>query len=312
MARGIGGVEFVQGLLPESMAPVVALVTQLGDVWFLAAVVTYLYVRDGRERFAVVAARALGALGVVNALKYYFAFPRPNAPLAALEAVHPAIQPLYAATGFASGYGFPSGHAVLSTAVYVSLAGALSTGEARRRYAAAAALVGVVSLSRVALGVHYLVDVLAGVAVALAFLGATALLLRRAGRERGAVAFLVAVACAAAGVASSGAGFDQVLLLAAALGGLAGWAAFRAAETAGEGGRRSAVHVWTAGLALAALFVATVGAAGPVPGLPAAVGLAVAGLVLAPILRSPERGPPVGEFLDRLGVALDRAVGRGE
>ncbi|WP_254768138.1 phosphatase PAP2 family protein [Salinilacihabitans rarus] len=312
MARELGGVEFVQGVLPESLAPVVALVTQLGDVWFLALVVTLLYVRDGRERFAVVAARALGGLGVLYALKYYFAFPRPSAPLAPVEAVHPAIQPLYAATGFAGGYGFPSGHALLSTVVYVSLAGAVAAGSARRRYAAAAALVGAVSLSRVALGVHYLVDVLAGVAVGLAFLGATALLLRRAGRERGAVAFLVAVACAAAGVGSSGAAFDQVLLLAATLGALTGWAAFRAAETAGEDGRRSAVHVWTAGLAVAALFVVTVGAADPVPGLPAAVGLAVAGLVLAPILRSAERGRPVEEFLDRLGVALGRAVGRGE
>lgn len=66
-------------------------------------------------------------------------------------------------------YSFPSGHAMMSTAAYGALAYlAWSHLHSRRRHlllvAATVALVGLICFSRLYLGVHYLSDVLAGVA----------------------------------------------------------------------------------------------------------------------------------------------------
>jgi membrane-associated phospholipid phosphatase len=66
-------------------------------------------------------------------------------------------------------YSFPSGHAMASTAVYGALAylawGRLATLGARVLLAAGATvLVGLICFSRLYLGVHYLSDVLAGIA----------------------------------------------------------------------------------------------------------------------------------------------------
>lgn len=64
----------------------------------------------------------------------------------------------------ASGYGFPSGHAQGNTTVWAALA-----MRYRRRWLTALAciVVGLVSLSRVYLGVHYPADVLGGIAIGL-------------------------------------------------------------------------------------------------------------------------------------------------
>ena len=79
----------------------------------------------------------------------------------------------------ADGYGFPSGHATAATAVYGGVAAVLPAGTGRLRYAAAGSVVAVVALSRIAIGVHYLVGVVAGVLLGLTVL---ALLLALAGR----------------------------------------------------------------------------------------------------------------------------------
>ena len=64
-------------------------------------------------------------------------------------------------------YSFPSGHALGSTAVYVTLALLVSRQLARRRgrfllVGAAVLLAGLIGFSRLYLGVHYLSDVAAG------------------------------------------------------------------------------------------------------------------------------------------------------
>ena len=73
-------------------------------------------------------------------------------------------------------YSFPSGHAMTATAVYGALAyllaGRLPTpGRRIVLFVGTAALVGVICFSRLYLGVHYLSDVLAGVAAGIAWLG---------------------------------------------------------------------------------------------------------------------------------------------
>ena len=225
MSRGIGVLPAIQELVPEWAALLVALLTQLGDVWFLTLLVGVVYwVRpDDREDAVVVVGLMLAGFSLITALKYAFALPRPGQPLAELEALGPLARPLYEATGTADGYGFPSGHALLTTVVYGALAGRLSIGTARQRALGAATVVGLVSASRVALGVHYLVDVVAGVAVGLAFLLAANRLTARYPTDRPAITLSLAVALAVVALVVSGGAVDAVLILAAsfaAFGGL--------------------------------------------------------------------------------------------
>ncbi|WP_122090003.1 phosphatase PAP2 family protein [Halalkalicoccus subterraneus] len=172
MSRGVGEFELIQGAIPDSIAILFALLTQLGDIWFVTVLFLVLAVRyDGPDRDRIVAAGGLviGAIALVLIAKEVFALPRPDRPLVALEALPALYRPIYSLTGYASGYGFPSGHAVVSTAVYLSLATVLPVSTRRRRYTAATVLIAVVSFCRVALGLHYLVDVLAGIALSAGF-----------------------------------------------------------------------------------------------------------------------------------------------
>lgn len=179
MSRGVGAVEALQAVLPEWAVPVVNAVTQLGDVWFVFLLVPALYwfgpsrgwLAD-REDAGLFAGLALVALALVVALKALFAVPRPPEALRLVAT---------------DGYGFPSGHAIASTAIYGGLGVLLDRWTVARRIAVAAVVVAAVALSRVLLGLHYLVDVVAGVGVSLLVLGAVVALRRR---DRGAAPLL--------------------------------------------------------------------------------------------------------------------------
>lgn len=214
MSRGVGEFELVQGSIPDSLAVVVALLTQLGDVWFVALLLAVAFVRFDRDRIVTVIGLTMGAIALVIALKYAFALPRPDRPLVELETLPSLIRPVYELTAHASGYGFPSGHAVVTTAVYLSLAEVLPVSTRRRRYAVAASIIAVVGLSRVALGVHYLVDVLAGIGLSVAFLAVAFRFLSRyrtPGEQRTA-ALGLAVGLAFVSVVASGAHVDALAL----------------------------------------------------------------------------------------------------
>lgn len=228
MSRGFGELEPIQEAIPESLAVVVALLTQLGDVWFLALLLTGLYVSGlaRRQDIATVGGLWLAGLGLYNGLKEFFQFPRPDQPLADPAALPELIQPIYEATAMAGGYGFPSGHAVNSTVVYVALAAVLTVSTRRRRFAAAAAIVSTVCFTRLALGVHYLVDVLAGVSAGLLLLGVAATLIDREVADRPSVAFGIAIPLAVFFVLTSGANTESLLVLVASVGGFVGWRQF--------------------------------------------------------------------------------------
>lgn len=107
-----------------------------------------------RKRHAawMVLVSVTGGMLVSNLLKWGFARPRPD--------LVPHATVVYTQS-------FPSGHAMLSAAVYLTLGALLARTQARKRVkayllAVAAALTLVVGISRVYLGVHWPTDILAG------------------------------------------------------------------------------------------------------------------------------------------------------
>jgi undecaprenyl-diphosphatase len=134
-------------------------VTLLGNGAVLAALIVpplFVFARDDLKRHLapLVIAVALGGLAVF-ALKLAVDRPRPPVALAALNV------PLRTPDGVPPDASFPSGHAqtAFAAATYLALL-------YRRRAWIFLALAALVALSRVALGVHYPSDVIAG-----AFLG---------------------------------------------------------------------------------------------------------------------------------------------
>lgn len=228
MSRGVGALESIQDVLPEWVALVAALLTQLGDVWFLTLVLAALYWFDAprREAIATVAGAWLAGMGLYLGLKELFAFPRPNVPLAEPDMYPSLIRPVYEATALATGYGFPSGHAVSTTIVYFGLAAVLAVGTRRQRVAGAATIVGTVCFTRVALGVHYLVDVVAGVGVGFCLLLVVRALAALRPDDTATSTFGLAVVCAVFFAAASSVAVDSILVLAASLGGMIGWQTF--------------------------------------------------------------------------------------
>jgi membrane-associated phospholipid phosphatase len=175
--RSTGALEAARGL-PDALAGPTALASTLGDPLVVLVALLAGYWLGERDRWATVLGGALAALGVVLALKAVLALPRPSGP----PPLSPGEGPLGALYGRASatdGYGFPSGHATAATVVWGGLAATLARPSRRVRVALAATAVAAVAAARVVLGVHYLGDVLAGVALGTTcLLGGRALLAR--------------------------------------------------------------------------------------------------------------------------------------
>lgn len=229
--------------VPDWLVPIAAVLTQLGDPWFLYLGLALLYwladdrlAANPRRVGATVVAVGLGALAVTVGLKSLFAFPRPPS---AAEAAVPLWLPdllsdayVNAATG--DGFGFPSGHAIGATMVYGGLATFLDVGDRRTRRGVAAGVIVVVALSRVVLGVHYLADVAVGIVVGLAGLWLFGRVARTGFRPNPDRAFfLAAVLGAAATVVAAAGGHGGEVLEAGIVvgGGLGGYAVWRVRGT---------------------------------------------------------------------------------
>jgi membrane-associated phospholipid phosphatase len=170
-ARAVG-VESLLAGLPLPVPFLFAVVTQLGDVWFYFLTLTTAYwvgdaVRgNDRRTAALLLGCALCALAVTTTLKGVFDLPRPPGSSVATGAdqLSGLVRAFYLDAATAEGPGFPSGHALGSALVWG--AAALTLGGSRRlRFAVGGLVVLLVGLSRLILGVHFLVDVLVGWAV---------------------------------------------------------------------------------------------------------------------------------------------------
>lgn len=133
-------------------------ITHLGStVFVVGALVTVAAIdyirRRSLEVFAFVAVVGLGQLALSNVLKVLVARERPS---------------VFRLVG-AHGYSFPSGHTVAASAAFSAIALVLGRDRSRRTRAAlgaCAALIAVsVAATRALLGVHWLTDVLAGLAI---------------------------------------------------------------------------------------------------------------------------------------------------
>ncbi|WP_121820349.1 phosphatase PAP2 family protein [Halostella salina] len=282
MSRGGAAVDALRELLPESVAAAFALVTQLGDIWLYVLILSLLYWYWDRDRAARIVGVALGAVALTLALKHAFALPRPPvAPPALPAAVPAAFEPVYAETVSAESYGFPSGHAVGSAAVWGALALWTDVGTRRQRFAAAGGLVVVISLSRLVLGVHYLVDVVAGVAVGAAYLAGIAAAVDRV-EDGPALAFGAATVAGVVAVAVSGGATDPLAAFGAAAGALAAW---HLVAVPAEPWPRSTVGVGYALVTAAVLgAVAALWLVVPLPrvAVVAVAALGVGGIIVAP------------------------------
>ncbi|MBM9605016.1 phosphatase PAP2 family protein [Desulfopila inferna] len=145
--------------LPASMEEI----TALGGITIIcvAATITIIFLLVlGRYQTAMVMfCSSFGGIGLSFALKYLFARPRPD------ESLHMVMTETFS---------FPSGHAMSSAVVYLSLAGLLAKVQRQRNVkiftlAVAVLLVFLIGISRIYLGVHYPTDVLGGWSVGLAW-----------------------------------------------------------------------------------------------------------------------------------------------
>ncbi len=149
----------IHDALPNFFVEFLALFTRMGDG---ATVVTLAIIfywfgawRDWRKR-GMLMAIAVTTLAMSAGLKGVFDVARPVyvADLAFAPAEYPGLST-------------PSAHAMGSAAIYGGLAVVMETGKKWQRYLVAGVIISLVALSRVVIGVHFLGDVVLGVALGL-------------------------------------------------------------------------------------------------------------------------------------------------
>lgn len=141
---------------PEWLHTAAADVTALGSVTVLTllvllALASLVSLRRWAEALVVLVG-AVGGVAISQGLKHLFLRERPDLAFRAVEAANPS---------------FPSGHAMLSAVVFLTLGALAARFSPRRRLKAVALGAAVffsilVGLSRIYLGVHWASDVLAG------------------------------------------------------------------------------------------------------------------------------------------------------
>ena len=303
-ARGVGELAAIDAL-PEVVVVGFTAVTQLADPWMLFALLTGTYwfaservTPHPRRAGATAIATVAAGYAAVALTKAVAAAPRP--PGAAGPVVAPAWLPAlladwYRSQAVADGFGFPSGHAAGAVVAYGALAVWYTDAwTKRRRYAAGAVIAIGVAASRVVLGVHYLVDVIAGGALGVVVLAVSVRLAGGSGRretgETGVQAvrnptavFVLAAALStvAAGVAGANGHGDAVVEagigIGTGVGGAVGWAVVTGTEPAVS--KRVGVP---AAVITGAVWVSAYAFAGGVAGAAIGTAVAVIGVMVTP------------------------------
>lgn len=258
--RGVGVTE----LLSAGEWPIIvlfALITQLGDVWLLFLIGGVLYVAGDalprwgidRRRGLFILALVLTYAGLIGVLKGLFALPRPPGAAEPLGIpwLPSILEVVYVDFSTADGPGFPSGHALGSTMVWGGLALVLGGETDRTWLGVAGVIIGLVSLSRLVLGVHFLVDVLVGAAVGLVALGVLYWITERGTDPERALFIAVAVGVIGLFV---GVNFDSVAAIGGPVGGWLVWRGVAESTPAHPANRREALAGFVALLISGGLF----------------------------------------------------------
>jgi undecaprenyl-diphosphatase len=169
-------VDWLHESVPRVVVDLMEIVTYAGSGVFLgllALAAALLFLREGRPGAAafVIATFATAEL-VSQTLKFAFHRARPQFD-------DPFVQ--------LTTYSFPSGHALDATATYIALAIAVGSASRSRNAVVAvlcACVVLVVAASRVILGVHYVLDVTAGMLAGVAVVSGLLLVFELAPRGR--------------------------------------------------------------------------------------------------------------------------------
>lgn len=153
--RGVGITEALEVLLPDIVREGFLELTHIGDAAvLLALLLAYTLVGDRRKGTTAMAI-LLGGFSLMLGLKEVLALPRPPS----------GLQPIAE-----MGYGFPSAHAFDAVVGFGLLALVIEQGSRTRRVVLAGVGAGLVAFSRLAIGVHYFTDVVAGAALGLVYL----------------------------------------------------------------------------------------------------------------------------------------------
>lgn len=270
--RGIGLADALHGAAEGPVIVLFGLLTQLGDVWFLFLLGGSLYVAGDtfpwrgidRRQGLFVLALGLTYVALVGALKAIFQLPRPPGAGTPPELVGlpSALAVVVESITTADSPGFPSGHALGTTMVWGGLALVVPWSTFTKRIGVAAGVILLVSLSRLVLGVHYLADVVAGMALGAVVLGA----LYRLSDDATAPgrALFVAAAVGAVGLVVS-VTFDSVAASGGALGAWLVWRAIADTTPAHPTTRREVVAGFLALGAAAVLFGGLTAVEPPLP-----------------------------------------------
>lgn len=205
-------VELAVEAVPDSGIWVVLLFSYLGSIYIIVPAVVAACLLD-RRRIAVWPPAIIGAYGLFVTLKSLVSIPRPAAgPPVSPETIPSLLSPVYElAVTFSTG-SFPSGHAVAAVVLWGLIVYDTRLVAFRIRLVVASVAVTLISFSRLALGVHYLGDILGGILLGVAFLFA---LLTLWERTRDPVAlFILGGGVPAAGGLVTGRPSDAATLLA--------------------------------------------------------------------------------------------------
>ncbi|MCU4750999.1 phosphatase PAP2 family protein [Halobacteria archaeon AArc-curdl1] len=164
-------VRAIRDAFPEWMAFFWALLSMLGSVWFVAPVVVLAFWFCDRHRFLSWVVTVLGGYAIMIGTKSYANIGRPDVgPAIAPESLPSVIAFAYAPFVEVASSSFPSGHTIAGTIIWTMLALEIRFGTRRKRLAGAAVVIALIGVSRIALGLHYLGDVVAGFAIAGSYL----------------------------------------------------------------------------------------------------------------------------------------------
>ena len=198
--------EALREALPDLVVSTLEVATHLGDGVTLIIFGTLLYwfgAESNQRKRALVIGVGLGALALSAGMKGIF------------ESARPALE--FTPTDY-PGYSFPSAHAMGAAAFYGALAAIADSGTKLQRYVIAGAVIFTVAFSRLVMGVHYLGDVVVGVAVGLAFV---AIVVRSPDPEPGSLfALSGAIAVLAYLLGST---YFVTLTIGASIGAVVGW-----------------------------------------------------------------------------------------